>query len=170
MRSRFAYFAVLVCLISPFAVAQKVYVDYNHAIDFSAFRTYAWGQGANPNAIQDSILLQTVQNDVNSQLQAKGLQLVQESQNPDIIVVINSGVKQQTSYNAWGTGGWAFGGGMGEITPEVSNVGTLVVDVYDANRKQLVWRGISQDTLSSKASKDQKMVDKAVEKMFKKYP
>jgi len=170
MKTRMAFLVVTLCLLSTVALAENVYVDYNHAIDFSKFKTYAWGQGPNPNAIQDSILLQTAQNDVNSQLALKGLQMVQESQNPDIIVVMSSGLKQETSYNAWGTGGWRWGGGMASVTPETSDVGTLVIDVYDANGKQMIWRGISQDTLSTKGSKNEKAMNKAIEKMFKQYP
>jgi hypothetical protein len=170
MKTRMASLVVTLCLLSTIAIADNVYVDYNHAIDFSKFKTYAWGQGPNPNAIQNSILLQTAQSDVNSQLQLKGLQMVQESQNPDIVVVMSSGLKQQTSYNAWGTGGWRWGGGMASVTPETSDIGTLVVDVYDANGKQMIWRGISQDTLSTKGSKNEKEMNKAIEKMFKQYP
>lgn len=170
MKTRIASLVVTLCLVSTIALAENVYVDYNHAIDFTKFKTYAWGQGANPNAIQDSILLQTAQSDINSQLQLKGLQMVQESQNPDIVVVMSSGMKQQTSYNAWGSGGWRWGGGMASVTPETSDVGTLVVDVYDANGKQMIWRGISQDTLSTKGSKNEKEMNKAIVKMFKQYP
>jgi uncharacterized protein DUF4136 len=59
---------------------------------------------------------------------------------------------------------------MASITPETSNVGTLVVDIYDAQGKKMIWRGISQGTLSNKGSKNEKEMNKAVEKMFKKYP
>jgi hypothetical protein len=44
------------------------------------------------------------------------------------------------------------------------------VSLYNAKEKQLVWRGVSQGTLSSNGDKNQKLVEKAVEKMFKKYP
>jgi hypothetical protein len=169
MKTRLTHCVALMLLFSAAALAQT-YVDYNHAINFSNFKTYAWGQGPNPNAIQDSILLQTAQSDINSQLGMKGLQMVQESQNPDLIVVMSSGLKQQTSYNAWGTGGWRWGGGMASISPETSDVGTLVVDLYDANGKQMVWRGIAQKTLSTKGSKNEKDLNKEIEKMFKQYP
>jgi hypothetical protein len=59
---------------------------------------------------------------------------------------------------------------MASITPETSDVGTLVVDIYDAQGKKMIWRGISQGTLSTKGSKNEKEMNKAVEKMFKKYP
>jgi len=44
--------------------------------------------------------------------------MVEESQNLDRIVVMSRGMKQQTSDNACGTGGWRRGGGMASITPE----------------------------------------------------
>jgi len=116
-------------------------------------------------------MAQEAQSQINSQLESKGLQLVQESQNPDLIVVMSGGMKQQTSYNAWGTGGWGWGGGTTTITPEQNIVGTLVVDLYDAKAKQMVWRGISEGTLNqSNSEKNMKLVDKAVAKMFKKFP
>jgi len=49
-------------------------------------------------------------------MQAKGLQKVEESQNPDLLLTASGGMKQQTSYTAWGMRG--IGGGMGSITPE----------------------------------------------------
>ena len=58
-------------------------------------------------------------------MQGKGLQLVSESQNPDIILTASGGMKQQTSYQAWGMRG--FGGGMGGITPEQNVIGTMIV-------------------------------------------
>lgn len=170
MKFKITLYAMLVSLLSAVTLAQTVYVDYNHNVDFTKFKTYAWGQNANPNAIQDSILMQSAQQEIESQLTAKGLQKVQESQNPDLIVVTSSGLKQQTSYNEWGTGGWAWGGGMASITPETTNVGTLVVDLYDANGKKMVWRGISQGALSTKGEKNEKKLSKAIDKMFKKYP
>lgn len=170
MKFKITLCAMLVSLLSAVALAQTVYVDYNHNVDFTKFKTYAWGQNANANAIQDSILMQSAQQEIDSQLTAKGLQKVQESQNPDLIVVTSSGLKQQTSYNEWGTGGWAWGGGMASITPETTNVGTLVVDLYDANGKKMVWRGISQGALSTKGEKNEKKLSKAIDKMFKKYP
>lgn len=114
---------------------------------------------------------QNVQQEINSQVSGKGLQMVQENQNPDLIVVLSIGMKQQTSYEAWGNSDdWRMGGGMGQITPETSNVGTLVVVLYDANAKQMVWRGMAQDMLSSKSSKNEKQISKAIDKMFKQYP
>ena len=48
-------------------------------------------------------------------------------------------------------------------------VGTLVVDIYDAQNKNLVFRGTASDILSDKPEKNEKKLDEAVEKMFKKF-
>jgi hypothetical protein len=45
-----------------------------------------------------------------------------------------------------------------------------VVDIYDANGKQMIWRGISKDTLSNKGEKNEKEMNKDIAKMFKQYP
>ena len=85
-------------------------------------------------------------------MQGKGLQLVPESQNPDLILTASGGLRQQTSYQAWGMRG--IGGGMGGITPEQNVIGTMIVDLYDAKTKTLIWRGIAQDTLSTNGNKN----------------
>jgi|SRR5271167_2692676 len=159
-------FALCLLLAVP-VVAQQVSVNYNHGVSFSPFHTYAWG-GNNTNQIQNSILAQVAQQDINNALQGKGLQIVQEGQNPDLIVTASGGERAQTSYNVWGMRG--IGGGMGGISPEQNVEATMVVSLYNPKTQELVWRGIAQDTLSNKGNKNQEMVNKAVQKMFKQWP
>jgi len=167
MRSRLAWCALAFCLISTIARGQQVSVNYNHSQVFAQYHTYAWGSN-NANEVQNSILAQVAIQDVNSALQGKGLQMVQENQKPDLIVTASGGMKQQTSYRAWGMRG--IGGGMGGITPEQNVEGTLIVDLYEAKSQSLVWRGLAQNTLSSNGNKNQQMVGKAIQKMFKQWP
>lgn len=167
MKTRFAFCAMLLCITSAVAVGQQVSVNYNRSQDFTQFHTYAWASN-NANQVQNSILAQVAHQDIDSALQGKGLKLAQESENPDLLVLASGGLKQQTSYSAWGMRG--IGGGMGGITPQQNVEGTLVVDVYDAKNKNLLWRGIGQNTLSNNGGKNQQMVNKAITKMFKQYP
>ena len=109
-KMRFVLFAAVLSITSAIAVGQQVSVNYNHSQSFAQYHTYAWGSN-NANEIKDSILAQVAKQDLDSAMQAKGLQLVQESQNPDLILTANGGMKEQTSYSAWGMRG--FGGGMG---------------------------------------------------------
>ena len=155
------------CVVAGPLWAQQVSVNYNHSQSFAQYHTYAW-ENNDPNRIANSILAQVAQSDIDNALQAKGLSKVDMSANPDLIVMGSGGLKQQTSYSAWGMRG--IGGGMGGITPEQNVEGTLVVSIYDAKQKALIWRGIGQGTLSNNGNKNQQMVGKAVAKMFKQYP
>jgi hypothetical protein len=159
-----ASFAILAASLAP---AQQVTVNYNHSQNFAQYHTYAWGN-KNTNQIRNSILAQVAKTDIENAMITKGFTKVDESQNPDVILLANGGLKNQTTYTAWGSRG--FGGGMGGTTPEQNVEGTLVVDIYDAKEKSLVWRGVAHGTLSKNGDKNQKMVAKAIQKMFKQYP
>ena len=167
MKFKFTVAPILVCLLCAAAWSQQVSVNYDHNASFAQYHTYAWG-GNNTNQIKNSILAQVAQQDINTAMQQKGLQMVPESQNPDLILTASGGEREQTSWNAWGMRG--IGGGMGGISPEQNVEATMVVSLYDAKQQSLVWRGISQDTLSNNGNKNQSMVEKAVQKMFKQWP
>jgi len=165
--NRLIFAAVLGCLWCSFANAQTVSVNYDHGAGFSQFHTYAWASN-NTNKIQNSILAQVAQQDIDAAMVQKGFQKVDESQNPDLILTASGGEKEETSWNAWGMRG--IGGGMGGISPQQNIEATLVVSLYNLKAKQLIWRGIAQDTLDNNGNKNQQIVEKAVQKMFKQWP
>jgi uncharacterized protein (DUF1501 family) len=167
MKIKSVWCTILFCMAATLAMGQTVSVNYNHGQSFAAYHTYAWGSN-NANQVKDSILAQAAMQDVDAALQAKGLQKVDESKAPDLLVTVSGGMKEQTSYTAMGMRG--FGGGMGTISPEQNVVGTMIVDLFDAKSQSLVWRGIGQNALSNNGSKNQDTVQKAVAKMFKQWP
>jgi hypothetical protein len=167
MKTKLALCAMLVCITSTIALGQQVSGNYNHSQSFTAYHAYAWGAD-NANQVQNSILAQVAVQNVDSALQGKGWQKVQENQNPDVLVTASGGMKEQTSYSAWGMRG--IGGDMGGITPDQNVVRTLIVDLYDAKNQSLIWRGIAQNTLNSNGNKNQQIVQKAVAKMFNQWP
>src|ERR1700729_1350288 len=167
MKIRVSALSILLLILAAPLVAQQVSVNYVKGQDFSRFHTYAWGE-ENTNQIRNSILAQVAKTDIEAAMTSKGLTKVQKTENPDLILLASGGSNQQTSYDARGTG--PRFGGMTTIPPQQSTEGTLIVNLYDAKAKQLVWRGIAQGTLSNNGDKNQNLVHKAIEKMFKKYP
>src|SRR5579863_5078937 len=85
MKTRLSLCALAICSISTIALCQQVSVNYNHSQSFSQFHTYAWASN-NSNQVQNSILAQVAQQNIDSALQGKGWQKVQESENPNVIV------------------------------------------------------------------------------------
>jgi hypothetical protein len=170
MKSIMVIVAAAVLSFSASAQAQDVKVNYNQSKDFSTFRTYAWGQKPNPNTVKNPALAQRVRDDINTQLQGKGLTKVAESQNPDLVVVVSGGSKTQTTYSDYDPSGTILTAGTDYGTAETSVVGALVVDIYDVKAKQVIWRANATDILSQNHAKNLKIVDEAVDKMFKEYP
>jgi hypothetical protein len=149
------------------SAAQKTNVDWDHNItDFSKYRTYAWVKPSRTTS--NPLMDQRIVAAVDAQLAAKGMREAQAD--ADVLVTYNAGLRQERSAIASGMGGWRRGGGMGRIDPVTENVGTLVVDVSDGKSKNLIWRGMATDTLSDQSEKNTKKIEKAVDKMFKKYP
>jgi hypothetical protein len=108
---------------------------------------------------------------VDRDLQAKGWQKL--SSGGDVALTAVGSSRNQQEYSTFydGLGGWRWGG-FGETTTTVENyrVGSLVLDMYDGKNKQLIWRGVASDTLSDKPDKNEKALDKSVEKMLKDFP
>ena len=87
--------------------------------------------------------------------------------NADLHIGYQTSVSQSKEWNAYGTGGLRWGGGMGTATESTINT-ILVVDMYDPGRKKLVWQGRATKTLDPGAKEDkrQKDLDKATEKLW----
>lgn len=153
--------------------AQKVSVDFDKAIDFSKYKTYAFEAGT-PTPV--SLTNQRIEKAIEAQLAAKGLTRVES--NADLTVVFHCAVTEQTQLNTrsldgWGWGrGWRRWGGGGTAITQVERipVGTLIVDIGDLSTKKYIWRGTATKTISSNPDKNAKAIDPAVKKMFEKFP
>ena len=148
--------------------AQHVKSDYDHAANFSQFKTYSW-QDVDT---QDPLWVDRIKSAVDADLAAKGLTQVPSNGDVSLVAIETTQNRQtlNTFYDGFG-GGWRWGG-FGDSTTTVENykVGTLVLDMFDTQTKKLVWRGSASDTLSDKTDKNIKNLDKGVQKMLKHFP
>ena len=159
--------AVLLILTAGSVAAQDVKYNFMPGTDFSKFHTYKWVTiegGIHPNQIVD----QEIKQAIDAQLTTKGLTKT-DGDTADLYVGYQTAVDQQKQWNAWGMRGF---GGMGQATSSTINIGDLVVDMYSAANKQLVWTGTATKTLdpSSNQEKNMKNLDKAMAKLLKNYP
>ncbi|HEV3332181.1 MAG TPA: DUF4136 domain-containing protein [Bryobacteraceae bacterium] len=148
-----------------------VKTDYDRTANFKQYKTYSW-QNVNT---RDPLMVDRIKAAVNAQLAAKGWMEVPSGGDAAVMAIETTHNQQtlDTFYNGFG-GGWRWRGfgGFGDATTTVENykVGTLVVDIFDANSKKLVWRGSESDTLSNNSDKNIKDLDKNVKKMFDHFP
>jgi hypothetical protein len=161
--------------------AQQVKTDYDHSANFSQYKTYSWVQVKTSDSLWDS----RVKADINSALASKGLSELPAG--GDLAVVANRTTQDQQTLNTFYDGlggiggGWGWrrfggggfgGGGFGEstTTTETYQVGTLIVDLFDAKTKSLLWRASASEDLSGKSDNNIKNLDKATVKMFQHFP
>jgi hypothetical protein len=175
MRLRTLAAVALMTVAGGAAFAQDVKVDFDKDADFTHIKTFSidiatkWG-----NPLGEKRVL----TEITQGITEKGW-AVAEAGKADAVVVLHGATEKQKSLNTFYSGGYGgygwrgYGaGGMGTSTTTVSEymVGTLVVDIFDAKTKQLLYRGIAQDELSDKPEKNAKKLAKASDKLFKDFP
>lgn len=178
IRSLFAQLFLLLCILSLGAQAQKIKVEYDKNLDYSKFKTFAWGHH---DAVSHPTLALVIAGAIEEELTKRGLRPVES--HPDVFIQIYGSIDSEMSVSYFdplysGMGGIpSFDSGFvmwssmpGGTTAITVHKGQLVVDVIDASQKKLAWRGMATDKLSDKPEKLLQQVNTAVEKMFQRYP
>jgi len=152
------------------AVAQDVRTNYMPGTNFAQYKTYVWVDipgGVHPDQIVD----QEIRQAIDQQLASKGLTKV-TGDSADLLVGYQIAVDQEKQWTGYGGGvGFRFGG-MGQISSSTINIGTLVLDMYDAKAKQLVWKGEASKTVdpSKDPQKNMERIQKSAAKLLKDFP
>jgi hypothetical protein len=174
MKLRFSIVAA-VLLAAIVAAAQEVRSDYDHGYDFSKIHTFSvkigtpWGNPLNEERARSA----TVQ-----QLTAKGWKETDEAQADAQVVIHGARSTKQTFDSMYDGASWSGYGWEGWGTPDTHattgsreiRVGTLVVDVFDAKTKKLIFRGMGEDEISDQPEQNRKKIDAGAEKMFRNFP
>lgn len=187
MKFRVLCVLALVAAVGP-AYAQKVYIDYDTSYDFASVKTFAWASTPETSVQSSNPLLHSrIVADITKYLIEGGL--TESEDNPDIYVTYHGNSKEEMSINtssfgygypgSWAYGGYGWGGyhgygwggSMGATSTTVSTyeVGTLIVDAWDAKDKELIWRGTAAGIMvTENANKMAKRIDTALQKIVRK--
>lgn len=171
LQSKIATSVGLMLFTACVSFAQHVKTDYDHNANFGQYKTYSWEKVQT----KDQLLVDRIKSAVNGALASKGWTEVPSGGDVEVFAIETTQNQQtlDTFYNGFGGGRrWGGFGGLGEATTTVETykVGTLVVDLFDAKTQKLIWRSSSSDTLSDKADKNTKNLNKGVNKMFQHFP
>ena len=156
------------------AMAQQVETTVDRSADFSKYKTFKievatpWG---------NSIGEKNVVEELAAAFAAKGWTR-DTGESPDVHILVHGATEEKKQLNTFYTGGYGMGyygwgwGGVGSSTTTVSEYteGTLVIDIFDASTKTLVWRGVAQDELKKKQAKREKQAERAIQKLLKDFP
>jgi Domain of unknown function (DUF4136) len=159
-------------LLGTIALSQNVNFDYDRTANFSAYKTFAWTRGTElPDELNHARIVRSVE----ERLLHKGLARVEPGDSPDVLVAYHTSFDKNFRIDGFSTGWGPLGLGpdrFGSATIQPILVGTLVVDVIDARRRVLVWRGMASGDIkpNDKPEQRDKKLAKALEKVFRNYP
>ena len=167
------------------ASGPDIRADYDKAADFGKYRTYGFVSAPAGDTTQfKSLAQQNMQNAAAREMEARGYT---RSDNPDLVINFKGKLEQKTDiestpapmYGAgWGYGGWRgapYGGygmyGGTEVTTHRYKVGTLVMDVVDREKRQVVFQGGVESVVTKEMMENREAaIAGAVGHIFSKYP
>ena len=156
------------------ANAQKVQVKQNNNVNLATYKTYKWVGGVPArNPIVNEQIISTIER----ALAAKGLTKVDSDADLHVLFWAASEMDLHVSHKDWGQAPWSTGGMKISQSWPVTK-GTLQVNILEGKSRNIVWEARASDTLNHSPSGDmfrdaknvEKMVNRSLEKMFKKFP
>jgi len=164
------------------ATGPDIRADYDKSADFGKYRTYGFvAQAGTDTSDFKSLSTQLMQNAASREMEARGYR---RADNPDLVINFKGKLEEKVDVEStpapyygpgWGYGGWygaPYGGWGGtEVTTHRYNVGTLVVDVVDREKRQVVFQGALQDVVTKEMLKNREAaINNAVAQIFAQYP
>ncbi len=178
-------FGLAVLLFAMPAAALDVYVDYDRSVDFSAYKTFKWGRTPNTSLSGQSPLMHSrIKNGIEFYLVEGGK--IEVDEDPDLYVTYHTSTSDETQFSISGMGygfstGWSWdpywggtsgmSGGGANTTTNVSTYksGTLVIDIWDARTKNIVWRGTAESAIPENPKKAAKKIEKILQQMVDRF-
>jgi len=177
-----AMLAVAAIALAGCASGPDIRADYDKAADFGKYRTYGFvAQAGTDQGDFRSLSTQMLQNAAARQMEQRGYT---RAENPDLVINFTGKLEEKVDVEStpapyygpgWGYHGWygaPYGGWGGtEVTTRRYNVGTLVVDVVDREKRQVVFQGAISGVVTKEMQQNREAsINRAVEGIFMKYP
>ena len=159
---RLALFGSLAGSLVGCASAQ-IGADWDRDTRFSDYHTYVWMDTPRMEVMQHATLFdRRLRSAVEGELESKGYRKSTTNGEADVLLTYHVGVQDKVDVQQWGYVGR-------QLDVREYKQGTLVIDVVDAKRMSLVWRGTASGEVSGTDIPAEKL-GKAVQKMFVRFP
>jgi len=172
-------------VVAGCASTPTVRSDYDRSADFGRYRTFGFIDQAGGPGDSKSLAMQALEAAATREMVARGYTLAAE--NPDLLINFNGKLEDRTDVQSvpgpmygptWGYGGWygaPYGGWGVAASPQVTTrhyqVGTLVMDIVDRERRQVVFQAGIERTITKEMQQNRdKALDAAVVRLFSAYP
>jgi len=171
-------------LLAGCASQPKVLSDYDKSADFAKYRTFGFVTQVGADSTEfKSLAVQTMQTAATRQMEMRGYT---RSDNPDLVINFTGKIEEKADVESipapyygpgWGYGGFygapygGWGAGGTQVTTRRYNVGTLVMDVVDREKRQAVFQGSVSDVVTKEMMANREAaITGAVNRIFASYP
>jgi hypothetical protein len=172
------YFGVVFISIGFITGCSSISVtsDYNPGTDFISYNTFSIYDGVIKDSQLESapLVKKRVLEAITNEMQKKGLTIT-DSSNASLIIFAQAGTAEKmnvTDYG-YGYGGWWGPNPYGrDIDVSYYTEASLIIDLVDNTKKELVWRGIGTGVVQQSGTPEerQQRIDEAVAKILSQYP
>ena len=169
---RVVFLSTIVFLLA--ACANEAVIEYDSETDFSKFHTFAWRDSGEDLSDLSPEWHARIVNGIKTRLTTTGFREVDD--NPDVYVTYYSAESQETfvvtNHLGYGWGSNWHGstlGGMGKSEKISFDIGTLIVDLWDAHENKLVWRATASDTISEIPEQNKEMLNQMLDSMVEQW-
>jgi Domain of unknown function (DUF4136) len=148
----------------------KTTVAWDERADFSKYKTWAW---KDDGSIRDPIWNRRVQAVLEDELAKRGLTRVEAD--PNLWVHVHARISAETRVESYSPG-WGYGYGYW-AAPTMTTVyeipvGSMIIDLVDPKKKELVWRATASDAIRANKEneeREQRLIQ-VVDGLFASYP
>ena len=175
----FVLLSTLVALSACSSMA--VESDWDTSVDFSVFQTF--GLIDNTELSVSTLVDQRIRDAIRSDLESKGLRLVDDYTMADLAVGYEVATQQRATYHTvhsgWGASGFRSSNlrlgasvGTSRTVRNEYTVGTMIIAMFRMDDKALVWEGSGSDALSEVRGPEEsvQMVNEAVQTILNDFP
>jgi hypothetical protein len=177
MRRQLVALGALTLLVACSGIT--THIDYDRNADLGSYNTFAWAPTTETSMQDTSPLMhdRTVSY-ITKKIRDGGMTQVESD--PDLYITYHTSEREEMQLNTTGFGygygpGYRYdpywGMGMGTTTTTVNTytTGTLIIDAWDAKKKELVWRGVVEGVVPEDPQKAEQKIYKAIDEMAKKW-
>ncbi len=179
LRTSTLTFALGLMLLASACSSVTVNHDYDPEKDYTVYRSYAWlpeESAISDTRTDNDLVANRVHKAIDGTLAEKGY--VKSDGTPDFYItyhiLTDKKLQARTINSYYGHYGYGYGIGMtgGDTYISEYEVGTLVIDIADAKKKELIWRGSGSSRLSSDPTpeKTTKLINEAVTAVLANFP
>lgn len=170
-------YALILLTLAVGCSSMSVQTDFAQDVDFSEFKTFRYDESDSSLATSSPLAHQRIVAAIRQEMTASGFSEVDAD--PDLHVTYYAATAQQvqfqTTYMAsgWSRRGWrGTGVSVGTSSTRAVTVeqGTLMIDVWQTEGDQLVWRGVVSDSLSSNPDRNTDTINRGIARVFEDFP